>query len=119
MRGHQALIDLRRSGVCPTLAFVDLVAEPSALTSDWQRWSTQAHLEVLDSEGIRRLDLRCLRGVTVMVGGMQSERVAAMHNACVSAGAKRVLSSVWRLRRGDVETVSTMDSHSETETLHG
>lgn len=96
MRGHDALIELRRRHrMCPGLVFVDLVAEPSPAAADWQHWATQAHIEVTDAESIRRLDLRFVVGLFVCCGGTDADRVNALHDACVSAGAAEVFSAVY------------------------
>jgi hypothetical protein len=114
MRGHQALLELRRGGLRPGLVFVDLVAEHSPITADWQTWGKQAHLAVLETEPIRTLDLRCLVGLHVIASGLDAERVARLHEACKAAGAARVVSMVLRWHGDEVRTVHTRDSMAET-----
>lgn len=123
MRGHIALIELRRQHrVCPGLVFVDLVADPSPITANWQDWSTQAHIEITDAESIRRLDLRFLVGLHVLASGFDADRVQQLHEACKAAGAARVLSTVHYWHGEEVRTLSARDSLAETqqpEPAHG
>lgn len=116
MRGHDALIELRRRHrMCPGLVFVDLVAEPSPAAADWQHWATQAHIEVTDTESIRRLDLRFLVGVHVVASGFNPDRVHQLHEACKAAGAARVVSIVHQWQGEELRTLSTRDSLADTE----
>lgn len=113
MRGDDTLRRLRRSGVRPGLAFVDLVAEHTTVPNDWTEWAAQAHVEVHDSESIRRLDLRFLVGLHVIASGFDADRVEQLHEACKAAGAARVVSILHCWRGEEVRTVSTRDSLAE------
>lgn len=114
MRGDDVLRKIRRNGVRPVLAFVDLVPQHSTVPSDWPDWSAQAHIEVLDSESIRTLDLRCLVGLHVIASGFDPERVCQLHEACKAAGAVRVVSMVHDWRGEELCTISARDSRAET-----
>lgn len=106
MRGHQPLIAMRRRGLRPQAAWIDLVPSLTEHSATWHQWSTAPHIEVTDSESVRRLDLRCLVGMDVMVGGFDPHRVADMHCACVGSGARFVMSQVWgKARHDDIETL--------------
>lgn len=114
MRGDDILRKLRRSGVRPGLAFVDLVAEHTTVPNDWTEWAAQAHVEVHDSEPIRRLDLRFLVGLHVIASGFDADRVEQLHEACKAAGAARVVSILHCWHGEEVRTVSTRDSLAES-----
>lgn len=114
MRGHDPLIAMRRKHrVKPGLAFVDLVDRHSPVAADWQEHFCQAHIEVTDAESIARLDLRCIVGMAVIVSGFDAGRVSSMHDACVAAGAKHVVSMVMEDRGGEIKTTQMRDSASE------
>lgn len=114
MRGADLLRKIRRNGVRPVLAFVDLVPQHSQVPSDWPEWTAQAHLEVLETEPIGTLDLRCLVGLHVIASGFDADRVAQLHEACKAAGAARVVSILHCWRGEEVRTVSTRDSMAES-----
>lgn len=113
MRGDDILRKLRRSGMRPRLAFVDLVAEHSTVPNDWPGWASQSHIEVHDSEPIARLDLRFLVGMHVIASGFDADRVEQLHEACKAAGAARVVSILHCWHGEEVRTVSTRDSLAE------
>lgn len=114
MRGDDLLRKIRRNGVRPVLAFVDLVPQHSPVPTEWPEWTAQAHLEVLEAEPIGTLDLRCLIGLHVIASGFDADRVAQLHEACKAAGAARVVSMVLRDVGEEVRTVSTRDSLAES-----
>jgi hypothetical protein len=92
MRGHEPLRTMRRRGVRPGVVFIDLVRQPS----EWPlQWSTEcphrAHVEILDDEMLSGLDLRFCVGMQVLVQGEAGRRVAQVAEACIEAGAARVV----------------------------
>lgn len=102
MRGHEYLLTLRRRGMTPGIALIDLVPAYTEVSNPrpdtgggWLRWTTVPHVEVLDVESIRRLDLRFVVGLFVCCGGTDADRVNALHDACVSAGAAEAFSAVY------------------------
>lgn len=92
MRGHHALIAMRRQRAVPRTVFVDVDSDPFA---QWRSWQTEtpdkAHLLVEPSDAPRRLDLRCVVGLIVIVTGFNDARVEEVFEACRSAGAARVI----------------------------
>lgn len=92
MRGHLPLISMRRQRAVPQAVFVDVDIDPF---EQWRTWPTEtpnhAHLLVEAVDAPRRLDLRCVVGLTVIVTGFDDARVEAVFEACRSAGAARVI----------------------------
>jgi hypothetical protein len=50
-----------------------------------------ADINVDPAESIGRLDLRCIVGLTIHLNGSNAERVAELRDACLEAGAERVI----------------------------
>lgn len=116
MRGHEALIALRRQGLRPALVDIDLEPCPWRNWADWPEWTNVPQIEVQPSDSIRLLDLRFLVGLTVQVSGFDGPRVWAMFDACRAAGAARVLAFVQVASNGGqtVRTVEARDSAAAT-----
>lgn len=116
MRGHEALIALRRSGLRPSLVDIDLEPCPWRNWADWPEWTTVPQIEVQPTDSIRLLDLRFLVGLTVQVSGFDGPRVWAMFEACREAGAARVLAFVQQPVNGgqSFRTVEARDSAAAT-----
>jgi hypothetical protein len=94
MRGHEPLIALRRSGKRPSMVFIDAFEDSSDSWRDWPKNDpAHAQLEVLPDDSIPGLDLRCVVGLPVMVTGHSKARVDAIRDACIEAGAKRVVAA--------------------------
>ena len=94
MRGHEPLVAMRLRGLQP--ASVHLNANGNSLSVDWTIPACpgaplHAELEVDPTETIGRLDLRCIADLTVHLNGSNPERVAALRDACIEAGARRVI----------------------------
>lgn len=92
MRGHEAILQLRRRGFAPRLVSVE--TEGPAIRFD--RFfpaidDGYAMLQIEPHEPVHRVDLRCLLGLVVVVSGCNAERVAAVCAACTAAGAERVI----------------------------
>lgn len=112
MIGHEPLIAMRRRGRAP--AWVEIETMPCAdsrLAREWPQFLPQRAMLFVDPrESAARLDLRCVVGLCVDVQGEDAKRVSAVVAAAESAGARRVLGSVFR-RRGELcETVSRTDT---------
>lgn len=112
MRGHEAIIDLRRKGRKPSAVWIDLDGDrvPAGLriSHDWQRWGAVACVDIADSDAIGRLDLRWAVGLLVMAAGFNAERVRALHAALVAAGSRMVMSAIVGWRGGEVETLDSL-----------
>jgi hypothetical protein len=92
MRGHEALLTLRRNGHRPALVHVH-TDEPQPAVMRFIREAGQGGelIEIDPKDPIHRLDLRCLIGCPVIVGGSDVERVKAVASACNAAGALCVI----------------------------
>ena len=96
MRGHQALIDLRRDKKRPQGVWISHSASPDCMV-----WHLAAdtlpypEIEILPTESPEALDLRFVVGLTVHVNGCGNyEKGKRLHDALVAAGAKRVISLI-------------------------
>lgn len=99
MRGHQALIDLRREKKRPQGVWIS--HSPSL---DCLLWHQNAdtlpypEIEILPSESPEALDLRFVVGLIVHVSGCDDyEKAKKLHNALVAAKAARVITKVGEL----------------------
>lgn len=94
MRGHAAIIAMRRQGISPRVVNFDLDRPDSWWCRNWQhetpRW---AHVCVGPQELISGLDLRFVVGLIVLVTGENAARVERVTKACLEAGAARVVSA--------------------------
>lgn len=117
MRGHQALIALRRRGLRPWAAFVSDGADRLGAWRDWQDDLSAAHFEVQADDNPLTLDLRCLTGMLVFIDSEDRRRLLALHRACIDAGAKRVMSALFApdVRSGIVKAVEHFDSALQHE----
>ena len=94
MRGHEALIAMRRGGLRPDLVAIHAGTDHSACWRDWRDLTpTQAQVEIQDGDSLAGIDLRFTVGLFVIVSGEDADRVAAVHAACLDGGARRVLSA--------------------------
>lgn len=84
MTGHKTLIAMRRSGLKPP--FVVVTDGVKCIEADYT-------VEVGDEETPEVMDLRFLVGCTVMVEGINSQRVDRIAKACVAAKAGRVIAT--------------------------
>ena len=115
MRGHKAILEMRRQGVAPSIVFID--TEPSRLR-EWRDWqdvdASMASVEIATSDTLASLDLRFVHSLRVMVTGENAPRVKAIGAACERAGAARVVASTME-RRGAGEFM-TMKAVAVTDT---
>lgn len=105
MRGHEALIAMRRRGRRPASAFVMVGNDRDKAWADWpvaNPWSLIAHLEVPEHDRLSGLDLRCLVGMLVMVHGTDQIRTETVAQLAMEAGAKRVYVTVHNPASHDV-----------------
>lgn len=94
MRGHLPLIAIRKRGLKPQLVRIETDPMPWRDWADWPEWSDTPMVEVEPSDAIRRLDLRCMVGLPVAIGGRDAGRVAELFGALQVAGASRVIAFV-------------------------
>lgn len=97
MRGHEHLIALRRRGVRPMMAAVDMDEMPWRDWADWPDWTTTPQISVGADESIRRLDLRCFVGLPVLLSGSDEARTREMLAALLAAGSPRVIAFCGRV----------------------
>lgn len=94
MRGHRALVEMRRSGQKPHVAFIDCDAGPRALPA-WAQWQETtpgvADIDIEAAESLLRIDWRPFIGMVVHVTGTNGARVRGVKDRLVEAGAKRVI----------------------------
>ncbi len=92
MKGHEALIAMRRAGWKPAMVTLDLWPCPQEF---WRDWSTQsppfAHILIEPTDSIERLDLRFVVGLMVTVQGDDERRVGLVAKAAVAADARHVI----------------------------
>lgn len=94
MRGHVALVDMRRAGVRPRAVFIDADRADDIEARDWQALTPyRAHVCIGPDEMLTGLDLRFVVGLPVLVTGADASRVARIAAACIDAGASRVTSA--------------------------
>lgn len=116
MRGHNHLIALRMQRKLPQWVSINVSDEPDWLADNWHEWTTSAtspHILIEPSDPVSRLDLRMLVGVPLVdVGGYVEHRTRILEviDACVKAGARRVIGSVSRPKGEGTEVVEFFDT---------
>lgn len=95
MRGHDALIALRKQGFKPAGVWICHAEDPSRSWASWSRYAGHERypeVEILPTEVPDLLDLRFTVGLTVHVSGMKDyAKAKRLHKALVEANAKRVI----------------------------
>lgn len=92
MRGHDALKAMRRRRERPEWVFLYAGDSQADFSQDWQvERPGRAHIQVMDSELISSLDLRCVVGMPVLITGDDKARLNLIADACVECGASRVV----------------------------
>lgn len=128
MRGHLALIAMRQRGAKPDLVWLETNPERDPCCDDWLEITPKhAHLQFDPEESPARVDLRCVVGLTVSISGSNLKRVRATRDACIAAGAKRVIASTTRQIGNDefpafqVMELTDTDGHltHNIEEIHG
>jgi hypothetical protein len=113
MRGHQPLVDMRLRGLRPAMVAINVSTTPDRLAGDWHEWEgLMPHLWVEPGDAIATLDLRCVFDLLVDVSGdiSQAKRVRRVFEACVKAGAVRVLGALHKPKGESLEVVEYMDT---------
>lgn len=108
MNGHQALINLRRSGKSVPAVYVTDGPVWASLDKHWPdpiKGSNFAHIRIEPSDVPEALDLRCVVGMLVHIEGDSSEsRMKRLHDAFVAAKPKAVATTsqnnFWIYHRG-------------------
>lgn len=113
MRGHTQLIAMRKRRHRPTFVSIDVAADRNPWLYDhWHEQGLQAYLLVEHTDPVERLDLRCVVGLLVFVDGSidDRQRVVAVYEAAVAAGASRVLGALHRRHGEELAPVEYMDT---------
>lgn len=115
MRGHLALIAMRCHGAVPEVVWIDTDGTIDPCCDDWLDITPQhAHLQLQPSDVPSLVDLRCVTRLFVSISGSDIKRVRSTRDACISAGAKRVIASTTRqIRSGrypEFELVEVTDT---------
>lgn len=85
MRGHDAIVSMRRAGKRPAFVFIN----DWPCRTDWAQ--NGAHATVCTAgDDIALLDLRFLVGLQVSVCASTEERAKALFEACKAAGVRMV-----------------------------
>lgn len=114
MRGHEALIAMRRQGAKPRR--VTLLTTPGY--DRWvATWPTEfpayPDIEIAPEDTPERLDLRFLVGLQVHVDGADETRVERVTRCAVAAGAARVIGSVFREVGARTELIRMTDTQGD------
>jgi len=95
MKGHDALIALRKQGFKPAGVWVCHAKDHSLGWASWQKFrghDRYPEVEILPAEVPELLDLRFAMGLVVHVSGMKEYgKAKRLHKALVEAKAKRVI----------------------------
>jgi hypothetical protein len=92
MRGHDRIAERRRSRDKPAMVWVLCDGYSVGMTRlQALGCALPDVIELKHSDNPKRLDLRCLIGLTVEVSGSDQARVGAVARACVAAGAAQVI----------------------------
>lgn len=110
MRGQTALEAMRRAGLVPESVDICLFPVKRHLLGAWPYGAT------LQADAAPNpAALRCIVGLSVRVAGSDARRVAAMRDACIKAGASRVIATVFDGRE-DGPDYSRFEAVSVTDT---
>ena len=119
MRGHEALLSMRKAGYRPGVVFVDTDPCQQRQWASWQDYSpTRAALWIEPKDNARHIDLRCVVALPVLVTGTDAARVHAIAEACKTAGASRVVASVLeRTGEGEFTRFQAVETTDTEEVL--
>lgn len=99
MRGHEAVIAMRRRGSAPASIWLDDTGGPFTLVTHprigWQLGSNAANVEVAPDENPLRLDLRFCVGLKVHAHCNSASRLAQIEARAMECGAARVIGSLF------------------------
>lgn len=112
MRGHEPLIAMRLKGQVPHMVAINVADERDRLAGDWHQIGVGPHLWVEPGDSIATLDLRCVVNLLVDVSGdiKHEKRVRRVFDACIKAGAARVMGAIHKPKRDGLEIVEYMDT---------
>lgn len=113
MLGHEYLINMRKRGYKPRSVWVEMLPMNSfakSLIRPAIKNDIDIHLELRDIETVNRLDLRCLMGLIVYVNGPNDETTQAVADACLKAGATKVIASFFDLSRRERDWLVKMST---------
>jgi len=113
MRGNEHLIAMRNKGYKPRSVWVECLPMNSfakSLLSPHIKNDMDIHLDARDIVAASRLDLRCLMGLNVYVNGPNDETTQAVADACVKAGAVKVIASFFDLSRRERDWLVKMST---------
>lgn len=85
MRGHDAIISMRKAGKKPGVVFIN----DFNCKTDWDLWDDHPTIDV-SGDKIYGLDLRFLVGVAVSISSCDEKRAKALFNACKRASCSVV-----------------------------
>lgn len=113
MLGPEYLINMRKRGYKPRSVWVEMLPMNSfakSLIRPAIKNDIDIHLELRDIETVNRLDLRCLMGLIVYVNGPNDETTQAVADACLKAGATKVIASFFDLSRRERDWLVKMST---------
>lgn len=113
MRGHEAIVTMRRNGVTPQGVWIfdqQRYTDSTHLGRGWMVDTAQATVELLPTDSPARLDLRFCVGLVVYTQGSDLNRLEALEGALLKAGAARVLGALVRDTPRGHETVAMTDT---------
>jgi hypothetical protein len=98
MRGHEAIIELRRNRMAPPFVFIN----DYPCDTDWLQDRAGSTVCVA-GDHIPALDLRYLIGLKVSISSESEARAKALFDACKAAGARTVAACHIKPERRDWE----------------
>jgi hypothetical protein len=90
VRGHQPLFELRKQGVKPPMVHIAAMQTNGLAQRKWPEDGGTPSVEIAPGENLQRLDLRCFKGLRVLVFGFDDGHVDAVARACQEAGAEPI-----------------------------
>lgn len=112
MRGHEAIIDMRKQGRRPAVVFLN--DYPCAAELEWSSYSEHATVEVCGDQP-ELLDLRFVIGMRVSISAETVDRAKRFMEACKQAGAALVGAGVVEVINGRHEGTWSAVWSKETE----
>ncbi len=111
MRGHQAVLQMRRAGAAPTAVWIEDMGNRTCLPRDWPWYGSSAQVEIDRNESPRTLDLRFCVRLVVFASSTDRHRLEALAANAMECGAERVLGSLFE---GNTER-SDMTAMTDTQ----
>lgn len=95
MRGHEPLIEMRKTGFVPDMVFLDVDVDAMESWRDWPA-NNNRNCHILIEPTDKRFDFRCFAGLRCYVSGhTDAKRVQAIRDALIDAGASRVIATTF------------------------